>query len=192
MSSGQTVSTIEAGTSNGVIAFHGKIRYSKFDAVLEKVGEFGRYQIFTCIIIQCATIMWAGSNTFVSLAMLEPDIRCGNTPNGVNGTDGFISPKDEDYCVVLQNCPGNVTTRNPLFFSPVEEWLLICDKAYIQDLIFGIYLGGRILGTYAMLVRAKHQDTFASPFRVLPWWPPRRLCWTTQRLFRSSVLHSVV
>ncbi len=35
-------------------------RFKNFEEALSEVGLFGRYQIFMCVVIQFASIMWAG------------------------------------------------------------------------------------------------------------------------------------
>ena len=36
--------------------------FKTFEGVLDRVGLFGRYQFFTCVVVQYASILWAGED----------------------------------------------------------------------------------------------------------------------------------
>lgn len=87
-----------------------KIRYTSFDMAIRQAGLFGRYQIFCCVVVQWATIMWAGFGSFQVLGYLEPDWIC--LDNNRTFTNLIT---DNEQCQAAMNCsylsPINVSFR---------------------------------------------------------------------------------
>ena len=44
---------------------------TKFEKVLKKAGLFGRYQIYCCLVIQYASIQWAGERGVLSISRVQ-------------------------------------------------------------------------------------------------------------------------
>ena len=119
--------------------------FKTFEDALTRVGMFDRYQIFTCVVVQYASILWAGNYSFMTLGRLEPDWQC-NDPGWNHTIYQAPSESDPRACHMIRNCT-NLTTLNNPFRSLTEDWQLVCDNANIPDILFLIYLCGRIFGS---------------------------------------------
>lgn len=119
--------------------------FKTFEEALSRAGLFGRYQIFTCAVVQYASIMWAGNYSFMSLGKIEPDWQCDDV--GWNHTrHNAPNNGSSEFCFMIKNCT-NLTTINDQFTSLVEEWKLVCNLESVPDFLLLIYVGGRICGS---------------------------------------------
>uniref|UniRef100_A0A0K0DJX3 MFS domain-containing protein n=1 Tax=Angiostrongylus cantonensis TaxID=6313 RepID=A0A0K0DJX3_ANGCA len=117
--------------------------YTHFEEVLQKINPFGRYQIFTMVVILYASIEWAGNSTFMEvLGSIEPDWNC-TLKNGIR------APTNDNSCVFLRtNCSKYTAEKKTLeFVSLVADFKMICNDADKVKWIEVIQAGGSLIGS---------------------------------------------
>ncbi|KAJ1350742.1 hypothetical protein KIN20_006617 [Parelaphostrongylus tenuis] len=121
--------------------------YTHFEEVLQKINPFGRYQIFTMIVILYASIEWAGNSTFIEvLGSIEPNWNC-TLKNGSYFT--VHAPTNDESCIFLHtNCTKYTAEKKSVgFVSLVGDFKMICNDADKVKWIQVIQAGGSLVGS---------------------------------------------
>ncbi|VDO92694.1 unnamed protein product [Soboliphyme baturini] len=114
--------------------------------VLVRVGFFGRYQVFCCVITIYSAIFW----TTNYLLLLHPTVSktwsCSNQLTSVNQTY-YLQSYGKNFCEEIINCTV-LRPVNSTFVSVVDEWKLFCDDSSLSYFVLLSYVLGRMLGCF--------------------------------------------
>ncbi|KAK0413500.1 hypothetical protein QR680_006842 [Steinernema hermaphroditum] len=124
--------------------------YTHFEEILSRINPFGPYQIFACIFILLAQILWAGNTTFVNiLGLVEPDWNC----TFADGGHTIIkAPTNREKCDILNNqCASYKADKSSVdFYSILASFRMICDDNFkpetIQIIQASAMFGGSVVG----------------------------------------------
>ncbi|CAG7727072.1 unnamed protein product, partial [Allacma fusca] len=108
--------------------------------VLEKLGGFSRFQLYVTFIVLMSEIPVAAiALTLVFTGSSNVEFNCMQ-----NGTNiGIISVQDPTFC--SRNCTLALDTTKPVV-SIVQEWELVCDRAWLPDFFTSIQMMGMMTG----------------------------------------------
>uniref|UniRef100_A0A0N4ZRN8 MFS domain-containing protein n=1 Tax=Parastrongyloides trichosuri TaxID=131310 RepID=A0A0N4ZRN8_PARTI len=122
-------------------------KYEEFEQILERIGCFGTFQIYVCVMIFLWQIVWAGNYAFIEfVGAIEPDWNC-TLKNG-DGFQTFLAPVKGDDCDLLKkNCESFVAIKkSKQFYSIVGAFKMICDDENKPELIQIIQSGSMLVG----------------------------------------------
>lgn len=129
-----------------------------FEILNERIGGCGRYQYVVFFLLSMTTFKYAGDVQALTFALYVPKFECVIPNNDSMGNQSLSSYTSKDQCqyrIPLNSswmpCSKWIYEKTDAIDSFIIEFDMVCDRAYLRDLMFSVFFFGR-LSSYPLIM----------------------------------------
>lgn len=111
------------------------------DLVTDTMGQFGRYQIWVCLLGFLLTVVHSWLSLSLKFVGLAPEFRCGEGEPGPDRCTAYTAN-------TTRPCNVFVFDQEEVRHTIVERWGLVCSKAGLENVAQSVFFAGCLVGVF--------------------------------------------